>query len=242
MASDGALVWITRAEPGAAATAARIGAIGLRALMAPLLEVQPLETPLDLDGVGALAFTSTNGVWAFAARSDWRRVPVFAVGDATAKAARAAGFDDVRSADGEMLALIDLIGKGRPEGVVLHPCGRHLAGDLTGGLKRQGFVARDVALYDTPAIAALPAEATLALEERALFAVLIHSPRAAEILASLVDGFDLSETLAFGLSSACLRPLKTLGFAELVKAKRPREDALLDALLTRLRSFETGRS
>jgi len=225
-----ARVWITRAEPGAAATAARVRAIGFDPLIAPLLTVQFRETPIDLHGVGSIVFTSTNGVKAFAGRSDWRTVPVFTVGDATARAARAAGFSDVTSADGEMVALVRLIGEARPEGVILHPCGLHLAGDLKGGLKRAGLIVRDVALYDTPAVDALPAAAGQALQAREIAAVLLHSPRAAEILAALVPGFDLSDTLALGFSAACLRPLKALAFADLIEAKRPREDALLDDL------------
>ena len=236
MPGAGGRVWITRAEPGAAATAARVRAIGFDPLAAPLLTVQPLETPLDLDGVGSIAFTSTNGVRAFAARSDWRGAPVFAVGDATAKAARVAGFKGVSSADGGMAALIRLIGKARPPGVVLHPCGLHLAGDFKGGLMRAGLTARDVALYDTPAVEGLPDAAIQALEDREVAAVLLHSPRAADILASLAGGCDLSGIQALGLSPACLQPLKPLGFANLIKARRPREDALLDALLAALRA------
>jgi len=227
-------IWITRAEPGASATTARVQAIGLDPLTAPLLRVEALDTRLDLEGVGAVAFTSMNGVQAFAARSDWRNVPAFAVGEATAKAARRVGFAAVASADGEMAALIRLIGQVKPQGVILHPCGRHRAGDFLGGLRRQGLTGRDVTLYDTPAVDALPPAAVDALEQREVAAVLIHSPRAAEILAGLAIGVDFSETLAFGLSSHCLRPLKPLGFADLIRAKRPREDALLDALLAAL--------
>ncbi len=160
---------------------------------------------------------------------------MFAVGDATAKVARAAGFKTVTSVDGEMVALIRLIAERRPEGVILHPCGLHLAGDFKGGLKRAGLVARDVALYDTPAVRTVPEDAVMALQDHDVAAVLLHSPRAADILAGLASAFDLSETLALGFSAACLRPLKALGFADLIKARRPREDALLDALLVALR-------
>ena len=41
--------------------------MGFEAVVAPLLEVRPgRRRPIDLDGVGALAFTSANGVRAFA--------------------------------------------------------------------------------------------------------------------------------------------------------------------------------
>ncbi len=235
MTLPGRGVWITRAEPGASATAARLRAVGLDPLIAPLLSLRLLETSLDLGGVGALAFTSANGVRAFAARSDRRDLPVFTVGDATAQAARAAGFETVTSADGAASDLVRLIAAAQPRGVALHPSGLHLAGDVKGGLERAGIMARDVALYDTPAVDALPSGALEALAARGVAAVLIHSPRAADILAGLAAGLDLSRTLAVGLSAACLRPLEALGFAERIQAQRPREDALLDALRAALR-------
>src|SRR5262245_41571800 len=95
------LIWITRAQPGADATAGRVRALGREPLVAPLLEVSPAGGgPIDLAGVGALAFTSANGVRAFAAREAGRGLAVFSVGAATAAAARAAGFAEVAASDG----------------------------------------------------------------------------------------------------------------------------------------------
>ena len=57
------LVWVTRAQPGAAATAERLRAMGYEPLVAPLLEVRTLPGgPIDLTGVAALAFTSASGI------------------------------------------------------------------------------------------------------------------------------------------------------------------------------------
>ena len=96
-------VWITRAEPGASATAARVRALGWEAVVAPLIEIHPLEPKIDLAGVGALAFTSAAGGRRLRRASPAeRRLPVFAVGEATARAAREAGFAEVVSADGDM--------------------------------------------------------------------------------------------------------------------------------------------
>src|SRR4051812_12438776 len=99
-------IWITRAQPGADATAERVRALGHEALVAPLLAVRALEdVEIDLIGVAALAFTSANGVRAFADLSPERQIRVFAVGSTTAQAARAAGFRLVLSADGDVEAL-----------------------------------------------------------------------------------------------------------------------------------------
>jgi uroporphyrinogen-III synthase len=227
-------VWVTRAEPGAAATAARLTALGFEPLVAPLLAVRELKTELDLCGVAALAFTSSNAVRLFATREARRNLPVFTVGDATAEAAKQAGFHDVQSAAGDVRALCRLIGAVQPGGLVMAPGGVERAGDLVGGLKRVGVAARTVALYDTPAVETLPTEAAQALAARAIDAVLIHSPRAAAILADLAEPFDLSKVTAGGLSFACLRPVRRLRFAAFVQATHPRDDALLDALFAAL--------
>ena len=56
-------IWITRAQPGAQATAERVRGMGLEAVVEPLLEVRALgEGEIDLAGAGALAFTSAHGV------------------------------------------------------------------------------------------------------------------------------------------------------------------------------------
>jgi uroporphyrinogen-III synthase len=134
--ASGLKIWITRAEPGASRTAARLKALGRDPLVAPLLEVHPLAVSIDLDGVGALAFTSANGVRAFAALSEDRGLPVFAVGGATAEAARAAAFTSVTSAEGDVAALAQTIvaNRDRFAGLVLAPGPREPAGDLVGAL------------------------------------------------------------------------------------------------------------
>ena len=92
-------VWVTRAQPGADRTADRLLALGYVPVVLPLLALEAIFQPNpDLSDVWALAFTSRNAVTAFAPLTPDRALPVFAVGDATAEAARAAGFADVRSA------------------------------------------------------------------------------------------------------------------------------------------------
>ncbi|MBN9481446.1 MAG: uroporphyrinogen-III synthase, partial [Bordetella sp.] len=128
-------VWVTRAEPGAARTADRLTALGFTPIVAPLLTLSPLPGALDAapspETVAALALTSPNGVEAFAPLIPrFRDHPVFAVGDATAEAARAAGFADVRSASGDIHALARLVAAEAPPGLLLAPGAREPAGDL----------------------------------------------------------------------------------------------------------------
>jgi len=197
--TDGARrIWVTRASPGAEATAARLEAMGLAPLVDPLLEVRDLSPPANLAGVAALAFTSVNGVAAFARLDADRDRPVFAVGDRTARAAREAGFSSVTSADGDVDALASLIldQAGRLDGAVLHPSALEPAGDLIAPLVSAGLNARRLAVYET--IDRDPSPVTLA-ELGRLGAVLLHSPRAARVLSRW-----LVERPAPGLRALCL--------------------------------------
>ena len=102
-------VWITRAEPGASATARRVVAAGLVPLVAPLLETADLPgAAADLEALppsAVLAFTSANGVRALARLTPRRDLKAWCVGAATAGAARLAGFVDVVAGGGDVEAL-----------------------------------------------------------------------------------------------------------------------------------------
>ena len=225
--SPGAPVWITRALPGALATAERVAALGFEAIVDPLLAVEPLETQLDLSESAALAFTSANGVEAFAGLSQQRGLPVFAVGRATAKAAEIAGFASVSSADGDVEDLCDLIAARTP-GPVLWAGAKAPAGDLVGMLRERGVMARGAAVYQT--LDRAPSEATLARLDAAL-TVLVHSPRAARRLVGVL-GDRACPTLRFlCLSEAVAAPLLALPLPPSVAfAPRPDETALLELL------------
>lgn len=230
MTAAGRKIWITRAQPGADATAARVRALGHTAVTRPLLAVQPLSgVQVDLSGVGALAFTSANGVRAFADLSKARNLKVFAVGAATAAAAKAAGFRQVLSADGDVEALAEGISGRRREihGIVLHPGAAEPAGDLAGLLAEQGVEARGLALYDTAPVAF--SEADLA-ELEGVEIALLHSPKAAEALAALLKTRPLPGLAALGLSSNVIKPLARTKLAHKAFAPFPLEAALLNLI------------
>jgi len=233
MTASARRIWVTRASPGAEATAARLAAMGLAPRVDPLLEVRDLSPEVDLDGVAALAFTSVNGVAAFARLHGGRDRPVFAVGERTARAAREAGFTAVASADGDVEALATLIQReaGRLGGAVLHPSALEPAGDLVSRLTSGGVGARRLAVYET--VDRDPSPATLA-ELDDLGAVLLHSPRAARGLVRWLAERPAPNLRALCLSAAVARPLETLaragGLKSVTSAPHPAETALLALL------------
>lgn len=222
------LVWVSRTAPGAPRTARAVEALGYRSLLAPLLVANPdFARPaedLALAEVSALAFTSDKGLifadWT--PRRDW---PVFAVGDYTAQAARERGFTDVRSAGGDARDLAALIRRDwsglNSTGRLLVPTAVEPAADLSVMLMGEVPV-RLIAVYETTETTEPPPEA--------FDIVLLHSPRAARVLAERLPEGAASGRIAVALSEAVAAPLRPIGFKEIRVAAHPDEASLLEAL------------
>ncbi len=180
---------ITRPEEDAAPLTEALTARNVEVAIEPLLMIRVLDdAAVDLDGVQALLFTSANGVRAFAARSERRDLGVLTVGDASAAAAREAGFGHVESATGDVGDLVRLV-KRRLDpkgGALFHAAGSVVAGDLAGQLAEAGFTLRRVMLYEAKPAEALSPEVLAALAERTIDLVLFFSPRTAATFVELV--------------------------------------------------------
>lgn len=200
------IVLITRPEPEAAAFAEICMARGYETIVSPLMEIHIMEAKVDLSGVGALAFTSVNGVRAFAQNSAERQLPVFAVGETSADAARAAGFENVHAANGDVDALAALIAAQHKsaKGAALHCAGATRAGDLVKALEAENLPARRAVLYEAQPIAALSDAAIAALRmEKAIDWVALFSPRSARLFVDRAREAGLERSLA-SVNAACL--------------------------------------
>jgi uroporphyrinogen-III synthase len=217
---------VTRARPGAEATARRLRALEFDPLVSPVLEVRPLEAAIDTAGAAALAFTSANAVRAFAGLAPGRGWPAFVVGEGTAAAAREAGFTEVDVAGGDVRALAQRLVEARPLGPVLNPTAAEPAADLAALLAGSGVEVRSVPVYQTVAVA--PAEALAVLDTVA--AVLVHSPKAGVRLAGLLTSERLARLTFACISDAAARPLLTAGASTVRVAPFPTEADLLRLL------------
>lgn len=231
-------ILITRPREDAEPLAATLAQHGIDALIEPLMHAEPIPGgPLDLDGVQALIATSANGVRAFAGRDQRRSLPVCAVGDATARAAREAGFAEVASASGDVEALAEMIivSHDPAAGAMLHIAGTVSAGDLGGRLSAAGFDYRRAVLYGMQPAQTLSPVAREALAERTLAGVALYSPRTAALFAQLVAAHDLAACCgglrAYCLSAAVAEKVARLPFAARITAAHPDQPAMLDAIL-----------
>ena len=235
--TDGAVrprVLVTRPSADALPLASELQRRGFDVLLQPLLRIDFVQgEPPDLGGVQALLFTSANGVRAFARRTDARTLPVYAVGDATAKAASDAGFAAVESAGGDVEALAALVrdrvspGAGR----LLHVAGSAVAGDLAGALEAAGYTVERLVLYSARQVETLDPAVHSALAAGAVEGALFFSPRSGASFVRLVRAAALSEACAgvraFALSDAVAESLSSVDWHGLVVAPQPTQESLL---------------
>jgi uroporphyrinogen-III synthase len=209
---------VLRPQPGASATVEKARALGLDAIAVPLFEVEPVAwgapDPSEFDG---LLLTSANAVRQSGdALRALRALNVHAVGEATAEAAREAGFGIAASGNSgvdQLLASID------PDLRLLHLCGTD---------RRAPDDARQ-------AITSLVVYRSKPIPKPDLSGVrgsvaLVHSPRAGERLAELVR--DRESTSIAALSKAVADAVGD-GWRSVEAAAQPTDHALL-ALAARL--------
>lgn len=214
----GPALLVLRAEPGASATARRASSAGFTAILAPLFSAHAAlwDTP-PADAFDSLLLTSAH-----AARLGgpglalYRALPAYAVGEATASAARAAGIDVVRIGTGDAAAIVEQAALDRRR-AMLHLCGReHRA------VERPGLSIERRIVYAVEAAGALPDTARDALARGAVAA--IHSPRAGAVFASLVD--ERARIRLVAISQAALAAAGD-GWGAARAADRPDDMALL---------------
>ena len=218
-------IWVTRTEPQAQATAARLRKLGFQVIVAPVLEARQIpDAAIDLTGADAIAFTSGHGVQAFAHLCENRDLPVFAVGDTTAELASQAGFTQVTVSRGGASGLALTIGAARPKpALVFNPTALEPSADLAALLAEQGVGARIVAVYRTAPITPdrVPSDVDV---------VLIHSAKAARIVAQMIPPDQAAVISVLAISEAAAAPLRALPFAHIAAAPFPDEAHLLALL------------
>ncbi len=234
-------VLVTRAEPGASQTCQRLTALGYHAVNAATADIAATDAAPDWTGAGAVIVTSPNGASQLTRLDAPRSLTVFAVGPASADAARAAGYDDVITGSSDAAGLLDIILSARTRGRLIHVRGRDQAFDLTGALTAMGRDAHSHIAYEARRVEALPRAALEALGPRAV--VLIHSPLGAERLLGLVEASGrlsgLGSAHILAISDAAASPLRHSGAGRITVAQRPDGASLMAALQSILGPGET---
>ena len=234
---------VTRPQPDNDATAAALRAKGYDVLLAPMLRFEPLPFPDDQDTITTgVIVTSANALRAIEHQPGFARLlklPLFAVGKHTARAARDAGFQDVVVADGDAarlrLKVADSVrGKKKTEGTLLYLAGADLSRDLAGELREDGFNVVMQTTYRMAPVPTLPASVCDAFAAHRIEAVLHYSRRSARafIDATRESGIEIS---ALAIPQCCLSEtvsevVREAGATQVTVARTPDEPALFEAL------------
>ncbi|WP_428533472.1 uroporphyrinogen-III synthase [Rhodopila sp.] len=223
-------VLITRPEPGATQTAARLTAIGFLPVIAPVLTINSRQIHAP-DHLAATLLTSRNAV--AACPPSLHGSPVFAVGAATATLASNAGFRHVFSADGDAEVLGGLVADtlSPEQGSLFLPTGQGQGIDFAASLRQRGFhVVRRVA-YQVAAVPVLPAAAAFSLRQGELAAALFFSSATSRHFARLLQAAELAEAVrgieAVSISERAAMPLRVLRWRRVRVAEKPNQDAML---------------
>ncbi len=216
-------ILILRPQPGARQSGARAAALGLRATITPIFTIRPLEwQPPSANAVDAVMLTSANAArHAGESLCPFLSLACYAVGEATAREARKAGFSDVRigASDGE--ALFALAARDKA-GRILHLCGREHVDPAPRSLE---VIRHEV--YGAEPVPALSDAAREALDRGAV--ALIHSPRAAILFARLAEQSGLARgAIRLAAISAAAADAAGLGWKSMSVALAPRDEALLE--------------
>jgi uroporphyrinogen-III synthase len=214
-----------------------LDARGHAPIVAPLFQIEILcQVDPKTAEWAAILLTSANalpGILKSAGRSAWRGVPVFAVGDRTAQAARDIGFTNVTSAAGNVNDLINVVAAQlKPPARLLYLAGEVRTGDLAGALQAKNFEVDTIVVYRSLIAPVLPEPAAAALAGE-IDAVLHFSRASAEAFLKAARGSNLlkvalAEPVHFCLSEQVAAPLRQAGAARIEVAARPTQEALLE--------------
>jgi uroporphyrinogen-III synthase len=219
-------VLLTRPEPGASATAARLREMGFAPLLAPCLTIEPRRSVLP-ERPAAIVITSFQAVPALP--EAYRNIPAFCVGDATAGRLRAAGFSSVESASGDARDLFRLITARRIPGMHLLAVGERHGMALARQLRAAEISVVRRAVYAARPIRALPAPVQEALAGGNITAALFFSAETARVFTRMRPA-NTGTVSAYAISPAVAAALDGLPWAAIHVALAPTEADLLALL------------
>jgi uroporphyrinogen-III synthase len=232
-------ILVTRPQPAAGDFADRLRREGFGAVVAPMTEYVELDHHIgDIAKYNGFIFTSAQGVNIFARSFTERYIPIFAVGDATAMTAEAAGFQRVYSAQGDAAALQELVAAEKDSlklKNMLHVCGEDTAEDFGTALQDVGVYVERVPVYKAKFVDKLPAETVQALKNNEITTVTLLSARTAENFVKLVQQDPALAGSTTGIEAICLsdrvaEAAKPLPWRVMRIAASPQMESVMDLL------------
>jgi uroporphyrinogen-III synthase len=222
-------VLVNRPAEDSERTAEALRHAGHEPLVVPLFEIHPLAHDIP-PSVDAFIATSANALRHARLNPEHCDLPVYTVGDATAAAAKQAGFEAIRSARGDSTDLAVLLrGSLKPGGRIGYLAGIPRQDDALQALSGQ-FTLFTLETYRTIAVETLPEGISTGLASGQIEAVLHFSPRSAQVFADLIDKAQLAAATDSALHVFISKAAEIPRFARRKIAARPNLAAMIAAL------------
>lgn len=216
---------LLRPQPGNDASATRARDMGLTVIQVPLFDVLPADGgPMPTGPFDALLLTSINGVrFGATIMAAFAGTPIYAVGEATAYAARIAGHENVITGGGDAQSTAAMIAADGRRSVL------HIAGEEVRPYDSLGVGVVRYTVYRTVERDIATVRAALSRLGPAVIAV--HSPRAGIQLTLLIPATRRMRLHVVAISEGAARVCGK-GWASLTVSERPDDTALLHCVET----------
>lgn len=237
---SGVRVLVTRPQPGADRTAARLAGLGYEPVLLPLTQTVALSQKLLTAKPDLVVATSPQAFHHLSEelRATLASVQVVVTGEGTAVAARDAGLTQVETAGGNVAGLVDRLGKIiLPDSHVLYLAGRVRRADLELFLQNSAIKFELIEVYDTISVSH-STDNILEIAAGGSFAsVLLTSVETVTALSGIASD-DLHQaienTLFICLSGRIAEAGRSRFQNRIAVADEPTEDGLLRCLMTAL--------
>ncbi len=232
-------IWLTRPEADSRALAAELAMRGIHSIVAPVMRIAPCPPAIDTrTRPEALLLSSRHAAHALATLpNDWRSIPVFCIGAATAEAARSASYAHTTHGESDMLALLpQLVTTLTPGARVLYLAGEDTRIDAVSLLNAQHIHAEKIVVYKADAETTLSDTLCESIRSRDVHGVSFFSPRSAQIAIQLLRQHGLSDhaknITAYCLSLAVAEAAAALDWKALHACYLPTQAAMVDLLVS----------
>lgn len=230
-------VLVTRPQPGATRTSERLLCAGYLPLVLPLTRIVAIEPKRPKVKYAAVAVTSAN---ALREASDellrpLLKVPCFVVGDATAAAARARGFETVTMGGGDGTSLAQIVIEELPtNGCILYLTGKVRAPDFEQILRKSQVHFRCILTYDTISVSYTTDFLLDFFAQKRIDCCLLYSKWGAEEFVRMAGRPEVThhfdKTSFFCLSRRIADVIPEGKYGPIHVAPRPDEDALVQLM------------
>jgi len=201
-------VVITRAENEAIGLAQAVAGIGCEPLVAPMLDINLFEEPIDLSPYQGVLITSANAVRALEKATEDRDIPIYCVGPQSRQVAEKLGFTNVKNSFGGQKNMpVFLKRETSPaKGPLLFLHGGNVTGNPIQDLAKMGFRTVGKRVYAAGPVGNLPDDVRAEFEKDEIPEIVtFFSIRTFKMFREVMQNEGLTAKLR-GASAVCISP------------------------------------